>query len=118
MGKTKCERWMARGDSACRNCADGCNARPDDPEYDSEAEFEAESGETAADECRWYDITIERREIVTKSHTFHIRARDRDEACDLAGEEACEFDWSEEDAYDWDDQDEVVDVGISNDQED
>lgn len=107
MAKTDCERWMARGDSACRNCANNC---ADEAEPAAEPE--------AADERRWYDITVERREIVTKSHTFHIRARDRDEACDLAGEEACEFDWSDEDAYDWDDQDEIVDAGLSNDQED
>ena len=110
MGKTKCERWMARGDSACRNCA-GCeNSEPETPEVE-----ETDSHE---DGEQWFDVTVERRETAVKSHTFRVKARDLDEACELANEEACEFEWDDEDPYDWDDVDEVVDTVVSDNQED
>lgn len=127
MEKNKCTKWMTRGDTACRNCANGCNTRPADPEFDSEAEYEAENPapttgdtdeETDEDAGQWYDVTVERRETAVKSHVFRVKARDEDEARDIAGDESCEFDWGDEDPYDWDDTDEIADVVESDDQED
>lgn len=111
--KAKCERWMARGDSACRNCA-GCE---DDPESGT-AEAEAEETDSHGDGEQWFDVTIEHRETVAKSHVFRVKARDEDEACDIATEESCGFDWWPED-IDWnDDDDEIADSVVSDNQED
>lgn len=110
MGKTKCERWMARGDFACRNCA-GCR----DPEPEAP---EAEETDSHEDGERWFDVTVERRETAVKSHVFRVKARNEDEACDLATERSCEFDWGPED-IDWNDDDnEIADAVVSDNQED
>lgn len=106
--KEKCERWMARGDSACRNCA-GCR-EPEAPE--------AEETDSHEDDELWFDVTVEHRETVVKSHVFRVKARDEDEARELADTESFEFDWGSEDINDWSDDDEATDVEISDNQED